>query len=123
MLLKRRKAFYLTIAVIIASTIFIGELTLLLKIFSNSVDDQIITGSLKHHAHRNEAIHQNIQAFESRYIDYAPVAAKDDLLNAMSTEKNLSSVQKRIFSKYSFNELESEKIGLLRNIPDNRLHK
>ena len=67
------------------------------------------------------AVRQNIRAFESSYMVVKPHET-EGMYEGFRNE-DMEALKKELFKKYSFNELESSKIGLLRLIPDNRPKK
>jgi hypothetical protein len=70
---------------------------------------------------RTRIAHQYIRAFESSYIHVKPRKTDKDIYEGYSHVTE--ALKKLLFKKYSFNVLESSKIGLERNIPDNRPKK
>ena len=70
--------------------------------------------------HKNAAkkSRSSIRAFESSYVAAKPHKSKE--IDEDYETRDLVALEKKRFTKYSFNELKSSKIGLDRKIPDNR---
>lgn len=66
----------------------------------------------------DEDIRSSIRAFESSYVAVKPHKSKE--IDEDYETRDLVTLEKKRFKKYSFNELKSSKIGLDRKIPDNR---
>ena len=67
-------------------------------------------------------VRQNIRAFESGYMIVKPRETDKEVYEGYNGQ-DMEPLEKKLFKKYSFNELESSKIGLERKIPDNRPEK
>jgi hypothetical protein len=124
--LNSRRRLYSTTFVVITATVYITALVLLFSL--SAPENEIVVDDLERFERTIQTraqdkklagiVRQNIRAFESSYLAVRPRESKE-----IYKEQNETALKKELFKKYSFNALESSKIGLERKIPDNRRKK
>ena len=124
----KRRLIYSTTFVAIAVTLYITALVLIFMPVEeteiNADDFDRFERSMLTRSHENKRrviAHQNIQAFESSYLRVKARKAHKEMYE--DSGEDMKALKKKLFQKYSFNELESSKVGLERKIPDNRPQK
>ena len=124
---KPKRRLYSATFVAIAITLYITALVLIFtpveeaEINADDLDRferSILTRSTE--SNQSGKARQDIRAFESSYTRVRRPHKTD---KQMYYGADMKKLKKELFKKYSFNELESSKIGLERKIPDNRPQK
>lgn len=127
-----RRRYSCTTLIVITGTLYITALLLFLPPAPESEisrDDLMrSTYSIQTRPQQNnnnkEILRNDIRAFERGYVAVPPVRQGKNTGSYKGFDgQDLEILKKKLFKRYSFNELESSKIGLERKIPDNRPKK